>query len=490
MYFPIWWLFGLLHVALVFRLTTDMQVVTVLFGALGVLCLARARSLAWRWALVAAAAYLFFGGFYGESEHTPYIYGFADLPWLLWSLTPPRNPTARWTRLIALPLIGWLIVSGAYPADAVSFAIVGAVYLAVALFQANRDALMRYRLPLLLAVASTAAVAVAVLLPYETAVHAHQLWRPSPPTAAVRAGESIKPVDLFGLYLSPFAWNGDGTVDVLGDRGSGDHRAVPASRPLATPPWPLTAMGVVALVLAMTPRIGPIGRLMAGPLSPLFPSRFPAADYKPAVAIAAVILAAEAWSAVAARATPKLWTAVVGGVALLIGALVAPSTYASPTRTFWLLAIVVVATVALALRRPRACDRRLRAARPRSGRRLAQRARRHAGRSHLVLAGDPDRGDRIGHAPARCIHPAAARVTGGEPGKPAGTGSAGGPLAEFPSGTNNDSDGWIADGYHLIDYGGTVEAVAARGGAEPDLDEADARAVARLHVPVRDGRVP
>ncbi len=189
-----------------------MQVVTVMFGAFGVLCLARARSLPWQWALVAATAFLFFGGFYGEAQHTPYIYGFAYLPWLLWTLTPPNGANDRWTRLIGLPLIGWLIVAGAYPADVVSFSIVGAVYLVVSLWQADRGVWRRNRVPLALALGSTAAVAAAVLLPYATALHANQLWRPSPPTAAVRAGESIGPIDLFGLYLSPFAWGYDSTV--------------------------------------------------------------------------------------------------------------------------------------------------------------------------------------------------------------------------------------------------------------------------------------
>jgi hypothetical protein len=458
-YFPIWWLFGLFRVALVLRLTTLMQVVTVLFGAFGVLCFARARRLPWQWALVAATAYLFFGGFYGEAEHTPYIYGFAYLPWLLWSLTPPTEPTDRWTRLIALPFIGWLVVAGAYPADVVSFSIIGAVYLAPSLWQLDRKTLRRYRVPLLLALASTAAVAVAVLLPYETAVHAHQLWRPERPTAAVRAGEAIGPVDVFGLYLSPFAWGFDGTVRswAIGTpiliglfllRGPSLRRHVPVA-----------AMGVVALALAMTPKIGPIGRLMAGPLTSLFPSRFPAADYKPAVAIAAVILAAESWRAVAARGVrPRLWIAVAGGAALLVGALIAPSTYAQPTRTFWLLAIVVVGTVTLALMRPKAgifvCV--LLVLVTADGWRDARDDLLAGTTSSWLVtpaqaaaAGMPLRDKYIRELPALLAATPARRPARLPPAAPLT------PLN--PQGTNNDSEGWIADGYHLIDYGGTVE---------------------------------
>ncbi len=456
-YFPIWWLFGLFRVALVLQLTTLMQVVTVLFGALGVLCLARARSLAWQWALVAATAYLFFGGFYGESEHTPYIYGFAYLPWLLWSLTPPTKRTDHWTRLIALPFIGWLVVASAYPADVVSFSIVGSVYLAISVCQAERETWRRNRVPLILALASTAAVTVAILLPYEAAVHAHELWRPAPPTAAVRAGEAIGPLDLFGLYLNPFAWHGDGTIQSWAIGTPVLIALFLLRRPSLRRHVPVAAMGVVALALAMTPKIGPIGRLMAGSLSSLFPSRFPAADYKPAVAIAAVILAAEAWSAVAARVTPRLWTAVVGGGVLLVGAQIAPSTYAAPTRTFWLLAIVVIGTVALALMHPRVgifvCVLLV----------LVTADGWRDARDNLLggttsswlvtpaqeaVAGMPLRDTYIRELPKLLAARAVSRPARVPPAAP---------LTLYPSGTNTDSLGWIADGYHLIDYGGTVE---------------------------------
>jgi hypothetical protein len=457
LYFPIWWLFGLLRIPLVLRSVTLMQVTTVLFGGLGILLLARARRLAWKWALIAAAAYLFFGGFYGEAEHTPYVYGFAYLPWLLWSLTPPSEPTDRWRRLIALPLIGWLIVAGAYPGDLVSFAIVGAVYAVIALRQADRAVWKRHRVPLLLALASTAAVAIAVVLPYEAAVRANEMWRPSPPTAAVRAAESLSPLDLLGSYLNPFAWNLDGTIVSW---SIGIPVLIGLSlvrRPSLRRHTPLAAMGGVALALAMTPKIGPIGRLMAGPLTSLFPTRFPAADYKPAVAIAAVILAADAWSAVSARVTTRPWTAALGGGALLAGALAAPSTYASPTRTLWLLAIVLAGTVALALMRPRAgvlvCVLLTLVAID-GWRESRDDLLRGTTSSWLVTPAEADAaGSQTRDAYIRRLPQL---LFARPPSRPARIAPAG-PLSAYPTGTNNDSNGWIADGYHLIDYGGSVE---------------------------------
>jgi hypothetical protein len=91
---------------------TGVQVAHVCFGGLGVLAFARSRRLGWSWATLAAVAYLFFGGFYGEAEHADIVRGFSYLPWLTWTLTPPS--TGRpWTRLALLPPLAWVIATGA-----------------------------------------------------------------------------------------------------------------------------------------------------------------------------------------------------------------------------------------------------------------------------------------------------------------------------------------------------------------------------------------
>jgi hypothetical protein len=456
-YFPLWWLFGFLRIPLVLQATTDVQVFTVTFGACGLLALARARGLAWRWAVIGAAAYLFFGGFYGEAEHTPYVFGFAYLPWLLWSLTPPLEGTGRWTRLWALPCVVWIVASGAYPGDLASFGIVAAVYLALSLRVSSREVWRRYRLPLIVLIMATLAVLIAVVLPYYHALQTSQLYRPFPPTAAVRANYAFGPVDFLGLYLNPFAWHYDGTIAawavgtpvLIGMfllRGRSLRRHAP-----------LLGMGLVALFLAMAPKIGLIGRLMAGPLKSLFPTRFPAADYKAAIAITIVILAMESWAGVADRVTDRRWTAAIGGAVLILGAVLAPSTYASPTRTVWLLVIVVVAAVGLAMTRP-------------SGRVLACVLL-------MLVAVDGWRDGRdnllLNTTSSWLVPPAVATANGmsvrdtyirklpqllaARPAvRPARVPPAA-PLAQSPQGTNNDTEGWIADGYHLIDYGGTVE---------------------------------
>lgn len=350
MYFPGWWLLGALHIAPTLRVLTSVQVVHVLFGAVGVLVLGRARRLSWIWATVAAVAFLFFGGFYGQAEHADYFRGFAYLPWLLWALTPPDG-TGRWLRLAAVPPLAWLIASGAYPGEMVSFGITGLVYVTVALRVSGSGAWRRYRGPLALTIAASGAVCLAVLLPYLRAEQAGELYRTVEPTVAIRSIYSIAPLDVFGLYLNNFAWASEGTITTWAIGIPILVGLACARRQTLSRQAPLVACGTVALVLGMAPKVGFIGRAMTS-VRPLFPSRFPAADYKAVVAVALIVISADAWGRISARDRRHWAAAPIAACVLIVGALLVPSTHAQPTRELWLVLLVIVASAALVLIRP------------------------------------------------------------------------------------------------------------------------------------------
>jgi hypothetical protein len=350
-YFPVWWLFGLLGIPLNITAVTIAQVAHVLFGAAGVVALARVRRLAWPWAAAAGVAYLFFGGWFGNSEHADIFRGFAYLPWLLWAVTPPEEGVG-WTRLAAVPPLAWLISSGAYPGQLPAFAIVAAIYMLVALRSAVAGLWSRHRSVIVLVVLASIGVSAAILLPYLIANHDHQLIRVFEPTAPIRAAESFSAIDVLGLELNPFALHPDGSIfsvalalPILIGLACSTRRSI--SRHM-----PLVVSGVVALLLATTPKIGFVGRAMVK-LGAVFPSRFPASDYKAAIAIAIVILSAEAWAHIASGERVRVWAAAAFGTVAAIAALLAHSTFAPTTRTMWLLIAVIVATVALIAWRPR-----------------------------------------------------------------------------------------------------------------------------------------
>jgi hypothetical protein len=349
-YFPLWWLLGALHIPLTDGALMNVQVAHVLAGALGVMCLARARRMQWMWAAVAAVAYVFFGGYYGQAEHADIFRGFAYLPWLLWSLTPPSEPR-RWWRLAAFPIIMWVIATGGYPGQLVSFAIAGAAYAAIALGVQERVSLRHWRIAIVLAALAALAVCLAVLLPYLRAVHTGELLRPTMPTVQARAENALAPLDLLGLYLNNFAWDREGTILTWAVGVPVLVGLAYVRRESLARHAPLVAVGALALALAMAPKVGFAGRAMLS-LKFLFPSRFPASEYKAVVALALIILSADAWSRLwSRRRRPWGPTAIV--VALLAaGALLAPSTYGQPTRELWLVLLVIAASGALALLRP------------------------------------------------------------------------------------------------------------------------------------------
>jgi hypothetical protein len=455
MYFPGWWALGALGIPATLRVLTVAQVAHVLFGSLGILALARARRLSWSWSTLAAVAFLLFGGFYGEAEHADIVRGFAFVPWLLWALTPPAAGTDdRWLRLLALPPLVWLIATGAYPGQLVSFALTGFVYVAVALTVEGREVIRRYRLPLLLAIASSAAVCLAVLLPYLHAEQTNQLHRVLEPTAAARAGEALGLRDLLGSYLNTFAWAYDGTVTSWAVGVPVLIGLACARRETLRRHAPLVACGTLALLLAMTPKIGFVGNAMAS-LKPLFPSRFPAADYKAVIAVAAIVLAADAWSRLSVTRRSARWTSAAFAVLLVLGATLPSHRYAPLTRELWLVIVVIgVCTALVVVRVPARAlvvvlivlaivdgvrashDYRL-LGRTSSWQVPATEAAQFLGRDGLVRT----LAKRLEQAPA--TRPARVAPVA--------------PLVTAPTGTNNDATGWVADGYHLVDYGGTIE---------------------------------
>lgn len=349
-YFPLWWALGVLGVPATLGVLTSIQVGHVLFAAVGVVALARARRLGWQWATVAGVAYLFFGGFYGQAEHADIFRGFAYLPWLLWSLTPPAD-ARPWWRLAALAPLAWLIATGAYPAQIVSFALAGLVYVIVALRVDSPDGWRRHRVALVLAVVACAAVCAAVLLPYLRAEGAGELVRTNQPTASYRAMFAISPLDIFGLYLNNFAWTLEGTITTWAVGIPILVGLACARRATLARQAPLAACGTLALVLGMAPKVGFVGRAMTS-AGPLFTSRFPASDYKAVVAIALIVISADAWSRLHTLGSRRWISVVAVGCVLVGGALLVPHTYAQPTRVLWLVLAVIVASAALAIARP------------------------------------------------------------------------------------------------------------------------------------------
>lgn len=356
LYFPPWLVMGWLGIPATVTVQSVIMAGHILLGAAGVFLLSRSMGLDRRWALLAGTAFLLFGGHYSNGYLDMIMRGHTYAPWLLFALTPPRQdePSHRWLRILSLPFWVWILAAGSYPGQAMAFLQVGTVYAAVHLW-IQRARLRRFLPYLVPAVVAATAVFVALYLPSLLAARAGELHRPFPASAHWRAIFALDPVDLFGLWLNPFAWNdipsiitgwSVGTVVLIGLTG--------VSRADLRRHLPLAAAGGVAFLLAFLPWWGPAGRLMER-LPLLFPSRLPASDSKAMVAVALVCLSALGWSRIAAGRGGRVRFAALGvGVFLIAGVALAPGyTSFPPAALPWLLALIVTAAVGLAFMRSR-----------------------------------------------------------------------------------------------------------------------------------------
>jgi hypothetical protein len=126
MFYPPFWLFVALRLPYTMHAATVFQIAHILFGGIGMFLLAaklfRSRSVA----LCGGIAFIFFGGFYSNSEHPDIVRTFAWVPWLFWgalidnSKVRIRVTHLNWQtrisfRTLLLPILVACFIAGSYP---------------------------------------------------------------------------------------------------------------------------------------------------------------------------------------------------------------------------------------------------------------------------------------------------------------------------------------------------------------------------------------
>ena len=345
-YYPVWWIAGLLHIPLTVTIQAKIQVLHVIFGGLGAHALLRSRGLARRWALIGGVAFLFFAGFAGQATHAHHVRGFAFLPWILWALTMPK--TGRWVRVLALPLLGWLLISGAYPGQAPTFLMIAAAYVLTDLWCRRNEVTIAKLVLLATSGLSTLTVMATIVYPYVTADNDGLLYRANPPSLSRRANNSFDALDIVTLYLDRWTLfdRGGSTLSVavgsvvliglVGLRRNDIRRQLP-----------VLAMGTVALGLATLARVDWIGERMLD-LDMLFPSRFPAADAKVGIALALVVLGTLGWKQLLTTTNHRIGPLVVAAIAMIYGMWLAESLSGHASDSISIVVVIIAASVALA----------------------------------------------------------------------------------------------------------------------------------------------
>ncbi len=352
LYYPLWWVLGLLDIPLSVTFLAKIHVAHVAVGAMGVALLARARKVPAAYLPLVAVAFVMFGGFYSQAQHVTHFRGFALFPWLLWSLTIPERglPTRR---LVWLPLVAWLAVASIYPGQLPAFAILGGAYL-VTEFVPRRQ---RFRTEnvrtVVVAMLASVGIAATMLIPYLAATSDPDLiFRPFPPTVGNLEVGSLHARDLFGLMVSSWGFAADGSIHslyvgvivLLGLSG--------LTGPVLRRQLPLVVTALVALGFASMGSVDFIAEQMLR-VDLVFASRFPVADYKIGLVVPMLIFSAFGWSALIRRDVPivrPLWVAAILLTAVWVARDVAIT---DPARRWPWLLLVLALGVAIAVWAPR-----------------------------------------------------------------------------------------------------------------------------------------
>lgn len=288
------------------HVATVVQVLHVLFGAIGAYCLGRV--LGWgKWlALFAALAYHFSATFYSNQQHVDIVRAAAWLPWLLVSLHPDILTRRRWGPVLSAFVLSQLLICG-YPGNIIAAAYGCIIWvLALLLGIGERKAAFDYGLRVGLAVVAGVLMSMPKWLPVAmfagTGLGMERVL-PSP----------IMPHHLF-TFLMPYEFDGL----------SGDRTMRAMWLPLAAL-WGivfaqgrdrmvLTGCVLVAFALFMGMLV-PRSEFLLSAIPGAWTSRFPVSDWRPIIHIGLILVAGSGWK--------RLFEGRISSIRIIAGVLVA-----------------------------------------------------------------------------------------------------------------------------------------------------------------------
>lgn len=291
LFYPPFWFFPAFGVTYSLHAATVLQALHVALGALGMSWLARVRGLPWRYALLAGAAYQVSGGFFSNAEHPDIVRGYAWTPWLLAALSPrPGERSALPPRAIVLPALVYLVMTGAYPGQAIAAVALSFVFLAAQLLQ--RGAPERSARERLLDLAPRAGLVVLGVL--MAMVHLYPAWLQRSEVLLARdtGNEAIWGLGFKNLFTTFLPYD----ADLLG--GPRTMRSLFVTLPICAGAFWLGRAALLAelpmlallLVAGTMIQAGAVFQLVTKLIPPLGMSRFPAADYRAMVLVPLVLL--------------------------------------------------------------------------------------------------------------------------------------------------------------------------------------------------------
>lgn len=290
------------------HVATVLQVLHVLFGAVGIYLLARRLGGSVVVALIVAIGYHYSSTFYSNQEHVDIIRAAAWIPWLLYALHPTSFARTRWNPLIAALILSQLLVAG-YPGNVVAAAYACVVWvLMLASSEHGWQERRGYLGNVALAVASGILISMPKWLPLilngSSGIKLEHL--PSGPFVASYWLTLLTPYDVGALLT------GDRTMRSLWLPLTCIWGAAYAS-------WRcgIVRIGIVFVAMAIfmgmvVPELGFLSRRLPG----MQLSRFPLSDWRPVLQLGFIFVSLNGWTRLLGRQC-SLTRSVLGSTAVL-----------------------------------------------------------------------------------------------------------------------------------------------------------------------------
>ncbi|MDP9289815.1 MAG: hypothetical protein M3P08_16680, partial [Thermoproteota archaeon] len=135
-YYPVFWIFPLLHILYTFHAAVIVQVFHVLFGSIGMFLLLNLIFKSSRYAFIGAVAFQFFGGFYSNAQHPDIIRAFAIAPWLFYVFKINIDKPSIKRRILFIPIVIYFLATGGYPGNFISSLFIITIFLCLEVFHA------------------------------------------------------------------------------------------------------------------------------------------------------------------------------------------------------------------------------------------------------------------------------------------------------------------------------------------------------------------
>jgi len=119
-FYPFFWLYPILEIPYTLQSAVVLQTLHIFAGSVGLFFFLQSMFKSYRYALLGAIAFQFFGGFFSQAPYPDMIRAFAIVPWLFYVFTLNVEKPTLSRRVLFIPIVIFVLATGAYPGHFIS----------------------------------------------------------------------------------------------------------------------------------------------------------------------------------------------------------------------------------------------------------------------------------------------------------------------------------------------------------------------------------